>query len=201
MPLLEEVIRVVMKQNRTRLSIQPKQDIVDEVMALIRKLGAEQWIGFNEGSFARVARVKELSPKVHVFYDTDGIDTKLHVERARKHGFESIVMYHENITKEDVKMVQDAGIEAGAWTVNDPEEMKRLLELGIDRLYTDYPSRLNNSQATGKPETDGVFKAPRRGTLRRPRKEKGRVYCSGRATCHGTLSGRSDRRCGRIGPR
>ena len=82
MPLLEDVIHLVMKQKRTRLSIQPKQDIVDEAVALVRELEAEEWIGFNEGSFVRVSRVKELSPKIPVFYDTNGIDTKLHVERA-----------------------------------------------------------------------------------------------------------------------
>ena len=66
-PQLEDVIRLVMKQKRTRLSIQPKQDIVDDAIAIIKKLKAEKWVGFNEGSLARVARVKELAPEIPVF--------------------------------------------------------------------------------------------------------------------------------------
>ena len=27
------------------------------------------------------------------------------------------------------------------WTVNDPEDMKRFIEMGIDGLITDYPNR------------------------------------------------------------
>ena len=141
-PLLEEVIRLTMTQRRTRLSIQPKMDIVDEAIALIREMKAESWVGFNEGSFDRVRRVKELAPEITVFYDTDGNDTKLHVDRAMRHGFEGIVMRHDNITADDIEIIHNAGLEAGAWTVNQEEEMKRLKDMGVDRIYTDRPGLL-----------------------------------------------------------
>lgn len=138
-PLLEDVIRLIKTQKRSRLSIQPKQDIVDEVMALVRSLNAEPWIGFNEGSLERLQRARELAPTVMIFYDTNGQDTARHVAEAGRHAFESIVMYHKNVTQEDVDLVHAAGLEAGAWTVNSLDEMRRLLDLGIDRIYTDAP--------------------------------------------------------------
>jgi glycerophosphoryl diester phosphodiesterase len=141
-PLLEEVIRLTMTQRRTRLSIQPKMDIVDEAIELIREMKAESWVGFNEGSFDRVRRVKELAPEILVFYDTDGNDTELHVDRAIKHGFEGLVMRHDNITVDDIEIIHAAGLEAGAWTVNQEEEMKRLKGMGVDRIYTDRPGLL-----------------------------------------------------------
>lgn len=146
-PLLEEVISLTMTQQHTRLSIQPKMDIVDEAITLIREMKAGPWIGFNEGSFSRVRRVKELAPELVVFYDTDGKDTNLHVSRALEHGFESIIMNHRNVTAEDVKKIHAGGLEAGAWTVNDREEMLRLLNAGIDRIYTDQPEILMAVQA------------------------------------------------------
>jgi glycerophosphoryl diester phosphodiesterase len=141
-PLLEEVIRLTMTQRLTRLSIQPKMDIVDEAVALIRELKAESWIGFNEGSISRIRRVKELAPELPIFYDTDGKNTDLHVSRALKYGFESIVMNHRNVTAEDVEKIHAAKLEAGAWTVNDSKEMRRLLNAGIDRIYTDQAKTL-----------------------------------------------------------
>jgi glycerophosphoryl diester phosphodiesterase len=150
-PLLEDVISLTMAQRRTRLSIQPKMDIVDEAIELIREMKAETWVGFNEGSFERVKRVKELAPEIMVFYDTDGRQTEVHLERAEKHGFEAIVMRHDNIERADVEIIHRAGLEAGAWTVNEEEEMKRLKDLGVDRIYTDRPVLLLSLQEARTP--------------------------------------------------
>ena len=57
-PLLEDVLRLAMTQNRTRVSIQPKMDCVADAIALVRELGAERWIGFNDGNLPLMAEVK-----------------------------------------------------------------------------------------------------------------------------------------------
>jgi glycerophosphoryl diester phosphodiesterase len=141
-PLLEEVIQLVLGQTRTRLSIQPKQDIVDDAVAIIRRLGAEAHIGFNEGSFARVRRARELLPDAPIFYDTRGLHTAERITEALAHKFNALVLYAPNITAENVALVRAAGLEMGAWTVNDPAKMEALLRLGVQRIYTDYPARL-----------------------------------------------------------
>ena len=46
------------------------------------------------------------------------------------------------VTQEKIDRIHLARLEAGAWTVNTESEMKRLLALGVDRIYTDYPRRL-----------------------------------------------------------
>jgi len=46
------------------------------------------------------------------------------------------------VTEETVTAAHELGIEMFVWTVNDVEEMARLLDLGVDGIMTDYPSRL-----------------------------------------------------------
>lgn len=141
-PLLEDVLRLVMKQKRTRVSIQPKMDCVADAVALVRGLGAEPWVGFNDGNLQYMAEVKRLAPRIPVFFDRHASDVDDDIRIAKKHGFEALVLHHSTVTAEKARKIRAAGIEVGAWTVNDPAAMKRLLEMGVQRLYTDFPRRL-----------------------------------------------------------
>ena len=137
---LEEVLDRVMAQRRTRVSIQPKQTIVDEAVALVTRMKAEAWVGFNDGDLNKMKRVKALEPSLPVFWDwSGGFDLARDLLIARQCGFESIVVHHEALTEDVVKAITDAGFEPGAWTVNDAARMRRLRATGVYRLYPDYP--------------------------------------------------------------
>jgi hypothetical protein len=69
-PLLEEVLRLVMTQAKTRVSIQPKMDCVADAIDLVRELGAEAWVGFNDGNLQYMAEVKRLAPGIPVYDKT-----------------------------------------------------------------------------------------------------------------------------------
>lgn len=142
-PLLKDVLQLVMRQNRTRVSIQPKTDCVADAVSLIERMKAERRVGFNDGNLEYMTDVKRLAPDIPVFWDRSkntNIDEDIHI--AHKLGFESLVLHHEGVTAEKIEKIKAAGIEVGAWTVNDSALMKRLLDAGVERLYTDLPRSL-----------------------------------------------------------
>lgn len=52
-----------------------------------------------------------------------------------------------NLTAELVKQSQALGLQVIPWTVNDPAQMQRLIEWGVDGIITDYPDRLREVMA------------------------------------------------------
>ena len=46
------------------------------------------------------------------------------------------------VTRRTVDHAHRAGVQVHVWTVNEPEEMFRLLELGVDGIMTDRPAVL-----------------------------------------------------------
>src|SRR5690606_5568572 len=59
-PLLEDVLAVFLKQSQTKLSIQPKANIIAEAMEIIERMGAQHIVGFNDGNLEYMSKVKEL---------------------------------------------------------------------------------------------------------------------------------------------
>lgn len=140
-PLLSEVLELVLREQKARVSVQPKADCVAAVAALVRQMKAEAWVGFNDGSLAKMRQARELVPEATVFYDTSpgGAALETQVATAVQAGFNAIVMHESTMTPDTVRRIAAAGLEPGVWTVDDPAAMRRFLAMGVRRFYTDCP--------------------------------------------------------------
>ena len=56
-------------------------------------------------------------------------------------------MYWPNLTSALVSEAHAMGLEVLPWTVNDPADMARLIDMGVDGIITDYPDRLRRVMA------------------------------------------------------
>lgn len=101
MPLLEDVLRLVIQQRKTRVSIQPKVNCVPQAIEIIHQLHAESWVGFNDGNLDLMSEVKRLAPQLPVFWDRPGMtDLQEDLRIARDRGFETIVLHFSGVTPE-----------------------------------------------------------------------------------------------------
>src|SRR5690606_36566058 len=142
-PLLEDVIKLFLNQSTTKISIQPKTDCVEEAIQLIKKLKAEHVVGFNDSNLTLMSKVKALAPHIPVFWDRPAqSDIDVDIRIAKERGFEALVVHNEGLTKHKVQQIKAANLQVGAWTVNDQTSLQALLEMGIDRIYTDFPRLL-----------------------------------------------------------
>ena len=51
-------------------------------------------------------------------------------------------MFWRNLSPELIAQARALGLKVLPWTVNDPADMRRLIEWGVDGIITDYPDRL-----------------------------------------------------------
>jgi glycerophosphoryl diester phosphodiesterase len=61
----------------------------------------------------------------------------------------AIETWSKSIDRRVVETAKKQGLKLHAFTVNDVDEMKRLIELGVDGIITDYPKRLLNLLKSG----------------------------------------------------
>lgn len=142
-PLLSEVIELVKGQQKSRLSIQPKDDSTAAALELVQQLQANRWVGFNDGDLQKLILVRQFDDQIPVFWDR-GPNTDLNkdIMVAREWGIQILVLQETGITADKVALLHEQGFRIGAWTVNAPQRMQQLLRLGVDRIYTDAPDEL-----------------------------------------------------------
>ena len=56
-------------------------------------------------------------------------------------------MFWRNLTPELVREAHGKGLKVLPWTVNNPADMERLIDMGVDGIITDYPDRLRGAMA------------------------------------------------------
>ena len=73
------------------------------------------------------------------------------LDALRSAGVGFIGVEHSAVDAVAVAQAQRAGIGLGAWTVNDPADIQRMIDLGIDMLITDEPELAMQMTATQSP--------------------------------------------------
>jgi glycerophosphoryl diester phosphodiesterase len=64
------------------------------------------------------------------------------VERTVRAGARQLAAGGDLITPAVVEKAHHAGLQVVAWTINEPEQIRRLIATGVDGIITDYPDRL-----------------------------------------------------------
>ena len=149
-PLLEEVL---IKFPDTHFQIDVKTDeVVLPTLKVIYDLGAQDRVCIARFSSERLETVRNKYPDICISMGPKEILKLLlssfGLYRRKVPGdCLQIPIYQYGIklvTKRFVNFVQSKDLKIIVWTINDPEEMKKLIELEVDGIITDKPKALFN---------------------------------------------------------
>jgi glycerophosphoryl diester phosphodiesterase len=131
-PTLEEVLQLV--QGKKTLNIELKcagnwyPGIEKKVIELIRQYGMESSVVITSFHHANIREVSRLAPELKKGLLIDGMPLLLD-EQLEVTGATVLSMYYPFLTESFVRSYRERGIEFIAWTIDQPEEMKRVAAL------------------------------------------------------------------------
>ncbi len=148
-PLFEDYLTEVMKQNGTYLVLELKpsglgkergEQLAQTCMQIIRKHQSQGWMVYISFDYNICKKIIELDPFAKVAY-LNGDKTPAELKADKMWGFD----YNEKLIDKDISIIAEAKknkITTNIWTVNDPQKMDIYLKAGVDYLTTNEPEIL-----------------------------------------------------------
>lgn len=110
------------------------------VVEAVRQADLVERVVVSSFDLATIDRVHELDPELRTAWLVVDHPRPLGlVERAVAHGHAGIHPIHHMVDADLVRAAHDAGLFVNVWTVDDPDEIRRLAGLGVDGVVTNVP--------------------------------------------------------------
>jgi len=148
-PTAEEYIREGMKQKETKLIFELKTSPLgvertkeSAVLAveLVKSLQAEEWVEYILFSYEGAKKIIELDAEAKVWYLLGDVEPA----QAKADGLYGLD-YNYRIYRQNPEWIKEAhalGLLVNAWTVNNADEMRHLLDQNVQFITTDEPALL-----------------------------------------------------------
>jgi glycerophosphoryl diester phosphodiesterase len=123
--------------------------LADAALAVMQaQLERTIFVGFD---WRGLARIKSRAPDARCWFTTDKLSGDVRpvldfIKAAQGDGW---FPFYENVTDASVADARARGLQVAAWTVNDPLDMRRLLDLDLDAICTDRPDLLKALEQGG----------------------------------------------------
>ena len=147
-PTFDAYLKLVASKPNTRLILEMKsrsdynrEDLAAEkIVKQLKKYGGLDQTDIIAFSINACLAFKKLIPNTKIYYLNGALSPK----SIKKLGLAGID-YSMKVLREHPQWGQqakDLGLEVNVWTVDEEEDMKYFIDLGVDYITTDYPERL-----------------------------------------------------------
>lgn len=144
-PTLEEVFLAIGSRTLINVEITNYTSVwdalPDKICDLVKKLGLQEHIIFSSFHPLNLIRAKRRLPEVPVALLTEAgaAGRLLRGPLGRLAAPKFIHPYYTDVTEASLALEHRRGRRVNVWTVDQPEDIRRLLRIGIDGIITDDP--------------------------------------------------------------
>jgi glycerophosphoryl diester phosphodiesterase len=143
-PTLDEILQFA-RETDVIFYLEIKSDatwgVEHAVVATLRDTGEAARVVILSFDPATLLSVNRLDQTMMTGYLCEHPSSDL-VERTVRAGARQIAPRGDLVTPDLVSKAHQAGLQVVAWTINEPDQMRRLIAAGVDGIMSDYPNRL-----------------------------------------------------------
>jgi len=133
-------VNVEVKSSARDPDFDPERTVAGEVANLVGRRDLYDRILVSSFDVGSIARIREVDPRVATAWLTMLVpDAAAVVASLVEAGHRALHPYDATVDRALVDTCHAAGIEVNVWTVDDPERMLALAEMGVDGICTNEP--------------------------------------------------------------
>lgn len=144
-PFLEEEIKALPKGKKLVVELKSRDNVLpkmEEIFQNHKKLNQLIFISFDKET---IIKVKKLYPKNLCYWLCNHKEQLLaNIQSVAEAGIDGLNLKYDIIDEQVMELSRKYKLDMAAYTVNDPEEAKRLINLGVRQITTDRPEWLKN---------------------------------------------------------
>ncbi len=141
-PTMKEVIDLVKGKMKINIELKTNKHekmLAERTLKIVEANNFLDQVVFTSFKFAEADKIRELNSKAKVGYIFSKLPKDIDVFTA---DVDLLSAKYKIVDAEFVRKAKENGKEVAVWTVNKPEDMKRMIELGVDAIITNYPDVL-----------------------------------------------------------
>lgn len=149
-PSLREYFELVKDKNiftnvELKNSVVLYENLEEKVLDLIDEYNLRDRIIISSFNHLSVVKMKKMAPDMKYGFLEESIvlDAAMY---AKRYGIDYLHPSWQSVTKEYCRQAKEEGIEINTWTVNDLALMKKLQELQVHGVITNFPDRVKKLQ-------------------------------------------------------
>lgn len=147
-PYLTEIIETVPDGKTLVVEIKCGNEVIPPLVRVLEKSPKRSQIVFICFDWNTMVETKKTFPGNKCYWlsgSKNGLTKK--IKEAAENGLEGVNLHYSLIDEEIVKTAKENNLEVLAWTVDSPDEAKRLSALGVTKITTNRPAWLKEEMA------------------------------------------------------
>lgn len=145
-PFLEELIATVPQGKKLVIEIKCGQEVFPFLKKIVKSSGKKTQLVFIAFDWETIVKAKSLFPRNACYWlSSSATSVEQKLPEIRKNKLDGINLNNKIINQDLMTKAQKAGIPVLSWTVDDPAEAKRLVQLGVSAITTNRPDLIRES--------------------------------------------------------